>query len=123
LNNGMNVYKVLLSAARFCRVAMSADQSRPMFCVLSAVVVLPPVDPQTTLNARLGQTSTSTLRSGCLPFAWVQVLKIATLLLAVASAWAGVCSSGYDANWNDYFDEAKAKALAKVRPTSARRGS
>jgi hypothetical protein len=35
-------------------------------------------------------------------------------LLAVARAWASVCTSGYDANWNDYFDYAKAKALAKV---------
>jgi hypothetical protein len=119
----MNVHKVLLSAAGLCRVAMSADQSRPMFCVPSAVVVSPPVDPHTALNARLGQASTSPLRSGCLPFAWVQVSTVATLLLAVANAWAGVCTTGYDANWNDYFDYAKAKALAKVRRTSARHGS
>jgi hypothetical protein len=118
----MNVHKVLLSAPGFCRVAMSADQSRPMFCVLSAVIVLPPVDSHTTLNARLGQTSTSTLRSGCLPFAWVQVLTVATLLLAVTTAWASVCTTGYDANWSEFFDEAKAIALAKVRLTSARRG-
>jgi hypothetical protein len=74
--------------------------------------MLPPVDPHTTFNARLGERLQC--RSGCLPFAWVQVLTVATLLLAVASAWAGVCTSGYDANWNDYFDYAKAKALAKA---------
>jgi hypothetical protein len=44
------------------------------------------------------------------------VFTVATPLLAVVEAWAGVCTHGYDYNWSEYFDYDKAKALAKVRP-------
>jgi hypothetical protein len=101
----------VLSATGFFGMAMSADQSdpssaHPMLSLCCRLLIPTPLSMQVLVRLQL--------RSGCLPFAWVQVLTVATLLLAVASAWAGVCTSGYDSNWSDFFDYAKAKALAKV---------
>jgi hypothetical protein len=85
-----------------------------MFCIPCAAVVLPLI--HTMLSMQVYNNGHITTRCGCLPFACVQVFTVATPLLAVVEAWAGVCTHGYNYNWSEYFDYAKAKALAKVRP-------